>query len=79
FGENEGCEGAGQYIPFKTTQAERVSANDPRLSLQERYQTHAGYVEAVRKAAHNLAKRRFLLAEDVQQYVKTAEESIILN
>ncbi|KAA9355312.1 alpha/beta hydrolase domain-containing protein [Larkinella humicola] len=79
FGENEGCEGAGQYIPFKVTKAERASANDPRLSLQERYQTHAGYVEAVRKAAQNLAKRRLLLAEDVQQYVKTAEESTVLN
>ena len=78
FGENEGCEGSGQYIPFKTTKTERVSANDPRLSLQERYQTHAGYVEAVQKAAQNLAKRRLLLAEDIQQYVKTAEESTIL-
>jgi hypothetical protein len=75
FGENEGCEGSGQYIPFKTTKAERVSANDPRLALEERYKTHENYVEAVQQAAQNLAKRRFLLPEDVQQYIKTAEAS----
>lgn len=78
FGENEGCEGAGQSIPFKATKAERLSANDTRLSLQERYQTHDGYVEAVRKAAQKLARQRLLLDGDVQQYIKTAEESNVL-
>ncbi|GAB3914607.1 alpha/beta hydrolase domain-containing protein [Larkinella knui] len=78
FGENEGCEGAGQFIPFKTTKAERELARDPRLSLQERYQTHANYVEAVRKAARNLARRRLLLDEDVQKYSQAAEASSVL-
>ncbi|WP_221622278.1 alpha/beta hydrolase domain-containing protein [Larkinella rosea] len=78
FGENEGCEGSGQYIPFKTTKAERLSVHDPRLSLQERYQTHANYVEAVRKVAQDLAKRRLLLEEDVQKYIRTAEASDVL-
>ena len=78
FGENEGCEGAGQSIPFKATQAERVSAGDPRLSLQERYHTHAEYVDAVRKWAQTLEKQRFLLAADVRQYIKAAEESNVL-
>ncbi|GAB3927689.1 alpha/beta hydrolase domain-containing protein [Larkinella terrae] len=78
FAENEGCEGSGQYIPFKTTKAERLAAHDPRLSLQERYPTHASYVEAVRKAAQNLAKKRLLLDEDVQKYTKAAEASLVL-
>ncbi|GAB4041933.1 alpha/beta hydrolase domain-containing protein [Spirosoma jeollabukense] len=78
FGENDGCEGAGQMIPFKVTQAERVSAGDPRLSLQERYHTHAEYVDAVRKWAHTLEKQRFLLTADIQQYIKSAEESNVL-
>jgi hypothetical protein len=78
YGENEGCEGAGQFIPFKPTKAERLSVNDPRLSLQERYQTHDGYVKAVEKAARKLAEQRFLLQEDVEQYINTAAASNVL-
>jgi hypothetical protein len=33
FGLNDGCESAGQYIPFATTEAERLAAGDPRPSL----------------------------------------------
>ncbi len=78
FGENDGCEGSGQNIPFKTTKAERSSTNDPRLSLQERYETHDGYVEAIQKSVQALAAQRFLLPEDAQQYIKSARESAIL-
>ena len=34
---NDGCEASGQYIPFKSTKAERDAAGDPRPSVQERY------------------------------------------
>ncbi len=78
FGENEGCEGAGQNIPFRVTKAERVAANDPRLSLTERYQTHKGYVTAVRRWAEELVKQRFLLPEDAQNYIQSAEASDVL-
>src|SRR4030095_12272158 len=39
-GENDGCEAAGQYIPFKATEIERAAAGDPRRSLEARYKTH---------------------------------------
>lgn len=78
FGENDGCEAAGQHIPFARTKSDRLSVSDPRLSLQERYQTHAGYVRAVEKAVQQLAVQRFLLAEDVASYVKAAEASSVL-
>ncbi|UFH53757.1 alpha/beta hydrolase domain-containing protein [Spirosoma sp. KNUC1025] len=78
YGENEGCEGAGQYVPFRSTKAERLAANDPRLSLEERYHTHEGYVTAVKKAVDELVKKRLLLADDVQEYLKTAEDSNVL-
>ncbi|AUD07448.1 hypothetical protein CWM47_23745 [Spirosoma pollinicola] len=78
YGENDGCEGAGQNIPFKATKAERLLANDPRLSLQERYQTHEGYVDAVRKSVHMLIDQRFILDEDGQQYIKAAQASSVL-
>ena len=78
FGENDGCEGSGQSIPFKTTKAERITANDPRLSLEERYHTHEGYVEAVSKLVNELLKQRLLLPDDVQEYIKSADASNVL-
>ena len=78
FGEDEGCEANGQHIPFTTTKAERLAAGDPRLSLEERYKTHSGYMAAVKKAAETLQTRRFLLPADVQRYVQQAEASSVL-
>ncbi|MEO6804067.1 MAG: alpha/beta hydrolase domain-containing protein, partial [Granulicella sp.] len=78
FGENDGCEGAGQSIPFKVTKAERVASGDPRLSLEERYTTHEGYVAAVAGAAKKLEAERFLLPEDAQRYVDQARASNVL-
>jgi hypothetical protein len=78
FGENDGCEAAGQYIPFTRTRAERTAAGDPRLSLEERYKDHEGYVHAVEKAAHALERRRLLLSADVQQYIDDAKASPVL-
>jgi hypothetical protein len=78
FGENEGCEASGQHIAFKATRVERMAAGDPRLSLEERYKDHDGYVAAVRRAAEALEKRRLLLPADVQQYVDQARASSVL-
>jgi hypothetical protein len=78
FGENDGCEAAGQHIPFKSTKAKRVAAGDPRLSLEERYQDHHGYVKAVTQAATKLEKRRLLLPDDVQRYMEQAQASAVL-
>ena len=78
FGENEGCEASGQHIPFKITKEERVAAADPRLSLEERYRDHEGYVAAVVKAAERLRQLRLLLPADVETYVTNARESSVL-
>ena len=50
-------------VPFAKTKAQRLAAGDPRLSLEERYVTHAGYVAAVRAAANNAACQGYLLAQ----------------
>jgi hypothetical protein len=78
FGGPDGCESDGQHIPFKATKAERLSAGDPRLSLEERYKNHDGYVKEVAKAAEKLQKQRFLLPADVQVYVDEAQASTVL-
>ena len=68
----------GMFIPFKNTKQERIGANDPRPSLEERYQTHEGYVNAVKKAADELVGKGFLLPEDAAQIAATAEASDVL-
>jgi hypothetical protein len=78
FGENDGCESAGQHILFKATKAERMAAGDPRLSLEERYKDHDGYVQAVTKATQALEKRRLLLPDDVRRFIEQAQASPVL-
>jgi hypothetical protein len=78
FGGPDGCEASGQWIPFKTTAAERLAAGDPRRSLEERYKNHDGYVAAVTKAARKLEKEGFLLPADVQRYIDEAAASNVL-
>ena len=78
YGLNDGCEGSGQHIPFAKTRAERLASADPRLSLEERYETHDGYVEAVASAARQLMEERLLLEEDVQRYENEAANSDVL-
>jgi Alpha/beta hydrolase domain len=74
---DDGCDAAGQQIPFAPTAAERAKG-DPRLSIEERYVTHDGYVKAVDKAVRKLVKKGFLLEEDAEQYVHAAETSKVL-
>jgi hypothetical protein len=77
FGEQL-CTRQGSYIPFARTRAERLAIGDPRLSLEERYGTHEGYVAAVRAAAARLVAQRFLLPEDAARLISEAEASDVL-
>jgi hypothetical protein len=72
------CGLSGSFIPFATTKAERLANGDPRKSLQERYKSHAGYVEAVAKAAQDLVHERFLLQEDATTFIQAAQASEVL-
>ena len=72
------CGLSGSYIPFAKTRAERLAAGDPRKSLEERYQDHQGFVEAVTKAAMDLVDERFLLIEDAQTFIDAAAASSVL-
>lgn len=73
------CDGFGQAIPFPATKAERLASGDPRLSLEERYPTHAIYVKKVAKAARKLERERFMLPEDVERVIRAAEDSDVVN
>jgi hypothetical protein len=61
---DDGCEAAGQYIPFARTRADRLAAGDPRLSVEERYPSFGQYQSAVMRAVDGLVKDRLMLCED---------------
>jgi hypothetical protein len=67
---NDGCESSGQYIPFPSTQAQRLASGDPRLSVQERYPSFDGYRTKVMTAVNDLVKARFMLCSDADAYVQ---------
>jgi hypothetical protein len=75
FSEGEQCAGAGSFMPFATTTAERRTSGDPRLSLEERYPDHAAYVQAVSLAADRLVRDRLLLPDDATTIVDLARSS----
>jgi hypothetical protein len=78
FHKDQLCAYAGGMLPFARTRAERIAKNDPRLSLEERYTDHAGYVVAVRKAAANAVAQKFLLQRDADALIAAAEASRVL-
>jgi hypothetical protein len=55
-----------------------LANSDPRLSLEERYTDHAGYVVAVRKAAANAVAQKFLLQKDADALIAAADASNVL-
>jgi hypothetical protein len=75
FGEGEQCAGAGSFMPFAMTRADREASGDPRRSLEERYPTPEAYVEATREAAERLVEERLLLPADAERIVRLARES----
>jgi hypothetical protein len=78
FHQGQICNYVGGMVPFARTRAEREAAGDPRLSLEERYGNHEGYVAAVRKAADRAGAAGFLLKDDAERLVREAGASRVL-
>jgi len=78
FSEGDLCDLTGMFLPFATTKAERMATGDPRLSLEERYKNHGGYVKQNEQAARKLKDERFLLQEDFNRIVSEAAKSDVL-
>jgi hypothetical protein len=72
------CNYAGGMIPFATTKAERIASGDSRLSIEERYHTHDGYVDAVKSAAAKAVASGFLLQADADKLIAQAAASDVL-
>jgi len=78
FHQGQICNYVGGMVPFARTRAQREAAGDPRLSLEERYGSHAGYVAAVRQAADRAMSEGFLLRDDADRLVREADASRVL-
>jgi len=71
FSQGDACDLTGSYIPFAITKAQR-QAGDTRLSLEERYGSTAGYVNAVTTAVNKLVSERLMLASDAPGAIANA-------
>jgi hypothetical protein len=78
FHQGQICNYVGGMIPFAKTLAERQASGDPRLSLEERYGTHAGYVAAATAAAAKAVSKGFLLQVDADALIADADASAVL-
>jgi hypothetical protein len=62
----------GTTLPFPRTAADRELTGDPRMSIEERYQNRAAYLNKVRACAVELVRSRFLVEEDIHRCVEMA-------
>jgi len=79
FHDGKICAYNGGWIPFARSKADRLASGDPRLSLEERYVNHAGYVAAVTAAAARAVASGFLLEADAARLIAEADASDVLN
>ena len=59
----------GSTIPFPPTKAVREAQNDPRVSIEERYDSKKQYLSLVKKACVNLVNDRYLLERDLDSLI----------
>jgi Alpha/beta hydrolase domain len=78
YGVGGGCGFAGGFIPFAKTKVEREAKGDPRLSLQERYGDHDGFVAKVQAAVAKQQAEGWLMDDDAARILKEAEASAVL-
>jgi hypothetical protein len=73
-----GAGGSGGFWPFWDTKANRIANDDPRLSLEERYGTSAGYNCVVAAVANAAVAQRFLLSSDATTLINLAAATNVL-
>lgn len=64
----------GSTFFFSRTEAERAELKDPRPSIEERYASRDDYLQKIRAAAQDLARRGYIVDEDVETSLADAEK-----
>lgn len=75
FSPGEQCAGAGSFIPFAESMAERLETGDPRLSIEERYGSRGEYITRVASEANRLVREGYLLRADANRLINEALRS----
>ena len=65
---------AGSYIPFPVTRAQRERTDDPRLSIEERYDSREDFLGQIEAAARQLVDQRYLLDGDQARILERAAQ-----
>jgi hypothetical protein len=74
FAEGEQWWNTGSFVPFARTKAERQARGDPRPSIEERYPSHAAYIEAVTRVCEERVREGLMLQEDAERFIAAARE-----
>ena len=62
----------GSTIPFAATVEDREASGDPRLSVEERYESKTVYLAKIEEAAQSLLDEGYLLREDLATVMEHA-------
>ena len=65
---------AGAYMPFPATREQREATQDPRRSIEERYDSRQDFLTQVESAGRDLVHQRYLLETDLSSILKRAAE-----
>ena len=76
YAEGELCNTIGTTLPFAKTKAERLTAGDPRPSIEERYPNPGDYISAVEASARKLVQDGLLLDEDAKRIIERAAQEM---
>jgi hypothetical protein len=76
FAANEDCALTGQYVAFPVTKAQRLATGDPRLSVQERYNTLGTYQFKYSQVIKQMIADRTVLAEDGASLISAAVDRV---
>ncbi len=63
----------GSFWVLPVNEEERNKAKDPRISITARYRDKKDYVNRVKAAVEELVKDRFLLRQDAEAYIESAQ------
>jgi hypothetical protein len=72
FAEGDQFWNTGSFVPFARTKAERQARGDPRLSIEERYASHAEYIDAVARICVARVQDKLMLQEDADRFIELA-------
>jgi len=72
------CGLTASSFPLQETKAQRIAAQDPRPSIEERYGTHQGYVCVVTNAANKSVRGRFLRESAATTLIAQAQAGNVL-